>query len=181
MTERTKANGATLNGKGDRRQSTPKADRVRIKILADGLDREAKNTLAAELVRDVLPDEAKKVAVAEAVKSAPAAVETAPNVNKQDLAAEAMRSLPTDKARHAVAREFLPSQAIADQIWITVVQTFKWVLWGAILALVAAIGVSLFHEVDQAYVQILLTVFTTVAGIFAGFISGKALGDTARQ
>ena len=174
--------------------------------MADGLDGEAKKTLAAELVRDILPDEAKKVAVAEAVKTAPAAVEdqiateavkaasldakkavvavavgTAPNVNKQDLAAEAMRSLPTDAARHAVAREFLPSQAIADQIWITVVQAFKWVLWGATLALVAAIGVSLFRQVDQAYVQILLTVFTTVAGIFAGFISGKALGDTTRQ
>jgi hypothetical protein len=102
-------------------------------------------------------------------------------VNKQDLAAEAMKSLPSDEARQTVAREFLPTQAIADRIWLTVVQAFKWVLWGATVALVAAIGVSLFREVDQAYVQILLTVFTTVAGIFAGFISGKALGDTTGQ
>ena len=66
---------------------------------------------------------------------------------------------------------------MTDLVWLTVVATFKWVLWGSALALVAAIGVALFREVDAAYVQILLTVFTTVAGIFAGFISGKALGD----
>jgi len=203
MTERTKANGAKVRGKVGKQRPTVKAGPDRIKELADGLDREAKKALATDLVRDILPDEAKKVAVAEAVKAAPAAVEndiaaeavrvassdakkaavaaaveTAPNVNKQDLAAEAMKSLPSDEARRAVAREFLPSQAIADKIWLTVVQAFQWVLWGATVALVGAIGVSLFREVDQAYVQILLTVFTTVAGIFAGFISGKALGTT---
>jgi hypothetical protein len=70
------------------------------------------------------------------------------------------------------------SEDVADYIWRTVVQAFKWVLWDATIALVAAIGVSLSREVDQAYVQILLTVFTTVAGIFAGFISGRALGNT---
>ena len=62
-----------------------------------------------------------------------------------------------------------------------VVTAFRWVLWGSALALVAAIGVALFREVDAAYVQILLTVFTTVAGIFAGFISGKALGNSNGQ
>jgi hypothetical protein len=69
----------------------------------------------------------------------------------------------------------------ADEIWRTVVGAFKWVLWGATLALVAAIGVALFREVDQALVQILLTVFTTVAGIFAGFIGGKALGTSTGE
>ena len=39
----------------------------------------------------VLNEEAKKAAVAEAVK-------TAPYTNKQDLAAEALRSLPSDEA-----------------------------------------------------------------------------------
>jgi hypothetical protein len=62
-----------------------------------------------------------------------------------------------------------------------VVDAFRWVLWGAALALVVAIDVALFREVDAAYVQILLTVFTTVAGIFAGFISGKALGNSNGQ
>jgi hypothetical protein len=90
-----------------------------------------------------------------------------------------MRNLPSDDARKEVASDFLPiTQATADQIWLKVVDAFKWVLWGATIALVAAIGVALFHEVDQALVQILLTVFTTVAGIFAGFIGGKALGGS---
>jgi hypothetical protein len=36
-------------------------------------------------------------------------------------------------------------------------------------------------DVNDAYVQILLTVFTTVAGIFAGFIGGKALGSSTNR
>jgi choline-glycine betaine transporter len=90
-----------------------------------------------------------------------------------------MRSLPSDEARREVASGFLPiTQATADKIWLKVVDAFKWVLWGATIALVAAVGVALFREVDQALIQILLTVFTTVAGIFAGFIGGKALGSS---
>jgi hypothetical protein len=60
-----------------------------------------------------------------------------------------------------------------------VVGTFRWVLWGATAALVLAVGVSLFRQVEQANIQILLTVFTTVAGIFAGFITGQALSSSS--
>ncbi len=84
-----------------------------------------------------------------------------------------MGQLPRQQQQE-VANRFQPSQAITDKVWITVVDAFKWVLWGATVALAAAVGVALFRKVDQALIQILLTVFTTVAGIFAGFISGRA-------
>jgi hypothetical protein len=119
------------------------------------------------------PLDTRKDAVAQAVISA------SPK-NKKDVAKEAMESLPATD-RQELANQFVPTQAITDKVWLMVVDAFRWVLWGAALALVVAIGVALFREVDAAYVQILLTVFTTVAGIFAGFISGKALGNSNGQ
>jgi len=119
------------------------------------------------------PLDTRKVAVKEAVISA------SPE-NKKDVAREAMESLPATD-RQELANQFHPTQGVTDRVWLMVVDAFRWVLWGAALALVAAIGVALFREVDAAYVQILLTVFTTVAGIFAGFISGKALGNSNGQ
>ncbi len=89
-----------------------------------------------------------------------------------------MENLST-KQQHAVANQFGPSQETTDTVWLMVVGAFRWVLWGSTLALVGAIGVALFRDVDQAFIQILLTVFTTVAGIFAGFIGGRALGSSS--
>jgi hypothetical protein len=169
----------------------PKVNPAQIKndelqALVANLDEAGKQVVAAEavksasgqtnpelvtaVVRSAGSVEAQQAAAAEAVKSA------APE-NKVEVAGEAVGQL-SRLQQEEVARQFLPSQSIADQIWITVVNAFKWVLWGATAALVAAIGVSLFREVDLALVQILLTVFTTVAGIFAGFIGGKALGGS---
>ena len=140
-----------------------------VKTAVDG----EKNEVVAQAV-SVAPLEAKKAATAEAVNSA------SPE-NKVKVAAEGVEQLSATQQKELVDR-LLITQGTADQIWITVVNAFKWVLWGATLALVAAIGVSLFREnADQALVQILLTVFTTVAGIFAGFIGGKALSDTSKQ
>lgn len=81
--------------------------------------------------------------------------------------------------RQEVAEWLRPSQAVTDEVWLTVVRAFEWVLWVATAALVAGVGIALFRQVDQALIQILLTVFTTVVGVFAGFISGKALGGSA--
>jgi hypothetical protein len=132
----------------------------------------AQNAITAEVVR-VAPLEAKQAAAAEAVKSAS-------DENKVKVAAEGVEQLTATQQKELVNR--LPITPVtADEIWRTVVGAFKWVLWGATLALVAAIGVALFREVDQALVQILLTVFTTVAGIFAGFIGGKALGTSSGE
>jgi hypothetical protein len=133
---------------------------------------EAKAGLVTQVVRSAGDVESRKAAVAEAVNSAPPE-------NKVEVAGKAVEQLSPQQQKE-VARQILPiTQGTADQIWITVVNAFKWVLWGATLALVGAVGVSLFRpNVDQALVQILLTVFTTVAGIFAGFIGGKALGSS---
>jgi len=157
------------------------------KLVREALHGGAKKVAAAEAVRTAVGEEAKQEVITEAVRAASPeakkvaaaeAVSTAPDVNKQDVAVEAIKSLPTDEAREEVASQFLPppTQPVTDEIWLTVVSTFKWVLWGATVALVAAIGVALFRKVDIAYIQILLTVFTTVAGVFAGFITGQFAG-----
>jgi len=157
------------------------------KLVREALHGGAKKVAAAEAVRTAVGEEAKQEVITKAVRAASPeakkvaaaeAVSTAPDVNKQDVAVEAIKSLPTDEAREEVASQFLPppTQPVTDEIWLTVVSTFKWVLWGATVALVAAIGVALFRKVDIAYIQILLTVFTTVAGVFAGFITGQFAG-----
>jgi hypothetical protein len=127
---------------------------------------EEKNEVVAHTV-SVAPLEAKKAATAEAVNSAS-------TENKVKVAAEGVEQLSATQQKELVDR--LPlTQVTADEMWRTVVGAFKWVLWIATLALVAAIGVALFREVDVVLIQILLTVFTTVAGIFAGFIAGHAM------
>jgi hypothetical protein len=116
----------------------------------------------------------------DAKKTAAEAVNSAAAENKVNVAAEGVEQLSPKQQKELVDR--LPiTPATADEIWRTVVGAFKWVLWGATPALIAAVGVAHFREVDQALVQILLTVFTTVAGIFAGFISGKALSTSTRD
>jgi hypothetical protein len=70
---------------------------------------------------------------------------------------------------------------VTNDIWRWIVKTFAFVLAGATVALVAALVVSFWREVDTTLVQMLLTVFTTVAGILAGFVSGRAsTGHTRR-
>jgi hypothetical protein len=131
---------------------------------------EAEKNVVAQAVRSTDTVEAKQAAAAEAVNSA--SVE-----NKVKVATEGVDQLSPTQQKELVDR--LPITPVtADEIWRTVVGAFKWVLWGATLALVAGIGVALFRDVDQALIQILLTVFTTVVGIFAGFIGGKALGGS---
>src|SRR5215216_6318633 len=123
------------------------------KLVREALHGGAKKVAAAEAVRTAVGEEAKQEVITEAVRAAsPEAVSTAPDVNKQDVAVEAIKSLPTDEAREEVASQFLPppTQPVTDEIWLTVVSTFKWVLWGATVALVAAIGVALFRKVDIA-------------------------------
>jgi hypothetical protein len=134
-------------------------------------------------------DGEKREVVAQAIKAAPLgarkaavkeAVNSASSENKKEVAKAAMESLPSTE-RQELAKQLGPSQDVTDEVWLMVVDAFRWVFWGATAALVAGIGVALFREVNEAYIQILLTVFTTVVGIFAGFISGKALGSSTGQ
>jgi hypothetical protein len=64
------------------------------------------------------------------------------------------------------------AQALTDRIWLIVLGTFSLLLLVVAIALLfTAIWPS--HTAENAS-QILLTAFTTIAGILAGFISGRA-------
>ena len=153
---------------------------------------EAKQSIAAEAVRS-LPDGATQDIAAEAVRSLPAdakkdvaaeAVRSLPPEAKQDVAAEAVRSLPPEAKKEAaitaaqtlspedkediIGRLQGPTQRTADRIWQLIVGTFALVFVLGSVALFVAVFLNL------TQVQMLLTVFTTVAGILTGFISGRA-------
>jgi hypothetical protein len=69
----------------------------------------------------------------------------------------------------------MPDQGVTNKIWLWIVATFAAVLIDTMLALIGAIFVGFWRKTDAATLQILLTVFTTSAGILAGFISaGRA-------
>jgi hypothetical protein len=125
----------------------------------------AKAGVAAE-VMGALPDAAKAGVAADAVRALPSDA-------KADAAAAAVRALPED-ARGELIQRFVPDQAVTNDIWRWIVLTFAFVLATATIALMAAVLVSFWQAVNTALVQMLLTIFTTTAGILAGFVSGRA-------
>jgi hypothetical protein len=131
---------------------------------------------AEELVRHTVgaaPLEAKKAAVE-------GAVETSRNGEKKEVIEKGLQQASA-KTQQELAQKYGPSQQTLDQIWLLIVQTFALVLGGATVGLIAIIALAGFREVDLAHIQIMLTVFTTVAGILAGFITGQALGTSGAQ
>ena len=79
----------------------------------------------------------------------------------------------SDDAKGKLINQLAPDQAMTNDIWRWIVRTFAIVLVGAMVALMAAVLVSFWRKVDTAMIQIVLTVFTTTAGILAGFVSGR--------
>ena len=79
----------------------------------------------------------------------------------------------SDDAKGKLANLLAPDQAMTNDIWRWIVRTFAFVLGAATVALLAAVLVSFWRKVDPAMIQIVLTVFTTTAGILAGFVSGR--------
>lgn len=131
---------------------------------------------AEELVRHTVggaPLVAKKAAVE-------GAVETSRNGEKKEVIEKGLQQASA-KTQEELAQKYGPSQQTLDQIWLLIVQTFALVLGCATVGLIAIIALAAFHEVDLAHIQIILTVFTTVAGILAGFITGQALGSSSAQ
>ena len=118
--------------------------------------------------------EASKDALAKAVK-------TAESGDQQELLTQAIDSVPAGTAEAALkdARISLHPETL-DVIWRRIVTTFSWVLGGATAGLVMIVILDIFYPVELAHVQIMLTMFTTVAGILAGFITGQAVG-TAQE
>jgi hypothetical protein len=119
-----------------------------------------------------LPDETKAGVAATALQALPDAA-------KADATRAAVRALP-NQAQNELIDRLLPDQAMTNDIWRWIVRTFAVVLGGAMLALVAAVFVSFWREVNTTLVQMLLTIFTTTAGILAGFVSGRASTGTRR-
>jgi hypothetical protein len=166
-----------------------------IKKDITNLSPEAKQSVATETIQALPPEEKENVA-AEVVRSLSAdakqgvASETlqalSPEATK-DVATEAMQSLPpetkktvaTEMARalspedqaDLVGRLQGPTQQITNQIWQIIVWTFAIVL---VLSVGALIVAAFWTERAGTNIQILLTVVTTVAGILAGFVSGRA-------
>lgn len=147
-----------------------------LKQSVANLSSEGKQSVVTTVLQD-LPPEATQNVAAEAVRSLPTEA-------KQDVAAEAVRSLPPE-AKKNVATEMVqtlspedqaalagrlqgPDQRVTNRTWEIIVCTFAGAL---ILSIIALIGAA-FWSSDN--IQILLTVFTTVTGILAGFISGRA-------
>src|SRR5215212_9564190 len=88
---------------------------------------------------------------------------------KKEIAATALQMLPPDKQQDVIGQIQGPTQMVSDRIWQWIVGAFAIVFVGGSGTLVASV-----FFLDVAQIQVLLTVFTTVAGILAGFISGRA-------
>jgi len=129
---------------------------------------------AASAAVDAAPPE-NKGDVASA--AAAAAVNAAPLERKGDVATAMIQALPRSARQQTIGR-LVPDQHATNKIWMWIVITFAIVLSASIVALIGAIFVSAWHKVDPADVQVLLTVVTTVAGILAGFIGGRASKGT---
>jgi len=148
-------------------------------------DPHAKVAAAREAVKSADNDEAEQQIVVETVKNADSlgskvaaareAVKSAEKGEQREILEVALDQA-SDKTRAAIGRGLIPDQWAIDRIWLMVVGAFAFVLCTSALALIAAV----FIKTDQGLAQILLTVFTTVAGILAGFISGKAVGSASQ-
>jgi len=136
-------------------------------------DDQAEQEIIATAVGNASDVGARKTAVA-------TAVETASPKNRTEIAAEAVEQLPA-RAQAQIASRFLPSEKAADRIWLMIVKTFAFILVLGMLGLVSVVALAIFREVDKDLVQIMLTVFSTIAGILAGFITGQAVGTSSQQ
>jgi hypothetical protein len=124
----------------------------------------AHHAVAKELVREAVratPVDATKAAIATAVR-------TADSGEAQEFVTEVIDAAPT------------VSQETLDRIWLLIVNAFTYVLYGATVGLFLVVILDIFFDVELAHVQMMLTVFTTVAGILAGFITALAVG-TAKE
>jgi hypothetical protein len=88
---------------------------------------------------------------------------------KKEIATTVLQTLSPEQQQQVIGQLQGPTQKVSNRIWQWVVGAFAIVFVGGSGTLVASV---FFLEVAQ--IQILLTVFTTVAGILAGFISGRA-------
>src|SRR5918994_972955 len=150
-----------------------------IKKDITNLSPEAKQSVATETIQALPPEEKENVA-AEVVRSLSAdakqsvaseTMQSLPPETKKTVATEMARALSPEDQADLVGRLQGPTQQITNQIWQIIVWTFAIVL---VLSVGALIVAAFWTERAGTNIQILLTVVTTVAGILAGFVSGRA-------
>ena len=173
-------------------QSTQAKEEKRVvaEVVANANTLEARKTAVARVVETARDDQAEKEIIAAAVSSASniearkaavvQAVNSASPENKKEVAGEAVEQL-SYKEQQEIAHRFLPSSQVTDQIWVMIVRTFAIVLVVGMVSLVGVVALAVFREVDKDLVQMMLTVFSTVAGILAGFITGQAVGSSSNR
>jgi hypothetical protein len=148
-------------------------DQMQVALSAvNGAPNSAQPVIAAQAV-NASPDELKADVAAAALRAVPAA-------GKAGVVNAAARALSVNE-QEALAAELMPDQLVTNQIWLVIVRTFAIVLSVSTVGLTAALVASFWRKVDPALVQIILTVFTTVAGILAGFVSGRTSAMSARR
>ena len=134
-----------------------------------------------EVTREDIAESVKAISSEDKKAVVTAAIESVPEEVKQDVALQAIRSLSPDTQEEVLARLqrlpredreqiaglLVPDQPVTNRIWTIIVGAFALVF---VLSAVALFVVAL----QTGEIQTLLTVVTTVAGILAGFISGRA-------
>src|ERR687894_471712 len=98
-------------------------------------------------------------------------IQALPPETKKTVATEMARALSPEDQADLVGRLQGPTQQITNRIWQVIVWTFAIVL---VLSVGALIVAAFWTKRAGTNIQILLTVVTTVAGILAGFVSGRA-------
>jgi hypothetical protein len=135
----------------------------------------AQKEVGGEAVRALSP-EAKRDVAAKAVQALPletrreVANETIAALSpeaKKDVTAQAISTLSSED-REDLAQRIRPSQFVANRIWLIIVWAFSSVFVMSTLAFFLA---ALWRPDN---IELLLTVVTTIAGILAGFISGRS-------
>ena len=143
--------------------------------MPEHIDEHEEGQVTAHAVRRTDNLEAKAAA-------AQASMENVNEEAKREIAKQVLRSLDSQtqkdvvrelqllpaEQRRAIANSLMPTQPVTDWIWKVTVGVFACVF---VLATIALCVGALWSRGD---VQTLLTVVTTVAGILAGFISGRA-------
>jgi|SRR5215208_2117043 len=154
----------------------PSAESQLITRPVRDLPTDSQREIAQEAVR-TLPPISKAQIAQEAVRSLPLAskeeianevIQDLPVVAKKDVALAAAETLPEDAKQLVQQSAGNPSQMVNDKIWLTITYAFATVL------VLATVMVFVAIYLESSDIQTALTVFTTVAGILAGFISGRA-------
>jgi hypothetical protein len=148
--------------------ASPDAAKAGIAEVVKNAEHVEAKELVAKAIDAASPDAA-KAGIAKAMQNAEPG-------EAKELATETMGNLSAESQVEVAEKlGFRPSQETLNIVWTTVVQTFKWVLLLATAGLIGTIVLSIFYSIEPSYIQIMLTVITTIAGSLAGFITGQAL------